>query len=90
MLKSIILGWSFLAAGIGCFVGRIALAAYFMGVRPAKPRAELEQTYLFNQHGGVVYLTHSESIFLMGLIVSAVLLIAVGGYIVNNSRAAQR
>jgi len=43
-------------------------------------------------HGGAggVYLTQSESILLMGLIVSAVLLIAVGGYIVNNSRAAQR
>jgi hypothetical protein len=74
----------------GCFVGRIVLAAHFMGVRPAQPRAELGLTYSFNQHGGVVYLTHFESIFLMALIVSAALLIAVGGYIINNSRVAQR
>jgi hypothetical protein len=90
MLKSVILGRSFLAAGIGCFVGRIALAAYFMGARPAQPRAELGLTHSFNQHGGVVYLTHIESIFVMALFVLAALLIAVGGYIINNSRAAQR
>jgi hypothetical protein len=89
MLKSIVLGWSVLAAGIGCFVGRIVLAAYFMGVRPAKPQAELGLTYAFNQHGGVVYLTHFESIFLMILFASAALLIAVGGYIINNSRTAK-
>jgi hypothetical protein len=89
-LKSIILGWSFLAAGIGCFVGRIALAAYFMGVRPSQPRTDLGLTYSLNQHGGVVYLTNIEGIFLIALFVLAALLIAVGGYIINNSRAAHR
>jgi len=55
-----------------------------------KNRNELGLTYSFNQHGGVVYLTHFESILLMALIVSVALLIAVGGYIINNSRVAQR
>jgi hypothetical protein len=89
VLKSIVCGIFVLAAGIGCFVGRIILAAYFMGVRPTKPQAEMGLTYAFNQHGGVVYLTHFENMLLTALFVSAALLLAVGGYIVNNSRAAK-
>jgi hypothetical protein len=82
MSKSIVLGYSVLAAGGGCFVGRIVLAAYFVGVRPAKPQPELGLTYAFNQHGGIVYLTHFESVFLMALFVSAALLFAIGGYVI--------
>ena len=89
MLRSIVFGRCVLAAGIGCFFGRIALGSYFMGVRPTKPQAELGLTYPYNQHGGIVYLTHFESIFLMALFVSAAILIAVGGYIYNNWRADQ-
>lgn len=37
-----------LAAGIGCFVARIVLAAYLMGVRPTKPQPELGLTFAFN------------------------------------------
>jgi hypothetical protein len=80
--KSIVLGYSVLAAGGGCLVGRIVLAAYFVGVRPAKPQPELGLTYELNQHGGIVYLTHFESIVLVALFVSAALLIAIGGYVI--------
>jgi hypothetical protein len=45
--------------------------------------------YAFNQHGGIVYLTHLESILPKALFVSAAILIAVGGYIYNNWRADQ-
>jgi hypothetical protein len=48
------------------------------------------QTYSLNQHGGVVYLTHIEGIFLIALFMLAALFVAVGGYIINNSRAAHR
>jgi len=76
-------------AGLACLVGRAVLAAYLVGVRPKTPQSELGLTYPFNQHGGIVYLTHFESIFLMALFVSAAILIAVGGYIYNNLRADQ-
>jgi hypothetical protein len=88
-LKRFVFGIGVLAAGIGCFVGRIVLASYFMGVRPTTPQPDIGLTSAFNQHGGVVYLTRIEHIFLTALFVSAALLIGVGGYIINNSRAAK-
>jgi hypothetical protein len=84
-----VFGIFLLAAGIGCFVGRVVLAAYFMGVRPTKAQPELGLTFVFNQHGGLVYLTHFEVFVLAALFVAAALLIAIGGYIINNSRVAK-
>ncbi len=89
LLKSKVFGSSVVVAGLACLVGRAVLAAYLVGVRPKTPQSELGLTYPFNQHGGIVYLTHFESIFLMALFVSAAILIAVGGYIYNNLRADQ-
>jgi hypothetical protein len=89
MLKSRVLGYSVIGAGLACFVGRAVLAAYFVGARPKTPQVALGLTYPFNQHGAVVFLTHFENIFLMSLFVAAAILIAIGGYIYNNWRADQ-
>jgi hypothetical protein len=89
VLKSPLIGKILLAVGIGCFVGTIGISLYFMGARPAKPHPELGMIYAFNQRGGIVYLTHLESILPKALLVSAAVLIAVGGYIYNNWRADQ-
>jgi hypothetical protein len=89
VLKRFVFGIGVLAAGIGCFVGRIVLASYFMGVRPTTPQPDIGLTSAFNQHGGLVYLTHFEIFVLAALFVAAALLIAIGGYLINNSRAAK-
>ena len=89
VLKSPIVGKVVLAVGIGCFVGTIGISLYFMGGRPSKPHPELGMIYAFNQHGRIVYLTHLESMLPEALLVSAAVLIAVGGYIYNNWRADQ-
>jgi hypothetical protein len=89
VLKSLIVGKIFVAAGIVCFAGTVGISLYFMGARPGKPRPEFGMIYAFNQHGGIVYLTHLESMLPKALLVSAAVLIAIGGYIYNNWRADQ-
>jgi hypothetical protein len=89
LLRSKVFGSSVAVAGLACLIGRAVLAAYLVGVRPKTPHSELGLTYPLNQHGGIVYLTHFESISLMALFVSAPLLFAVGAYIYNNWRADQ-
>jgi hypothetical protein len=89
LLKSKVFGFVVFVAGLACFVGRAILAAYFVGVRPRIPQIEHGLTYPFNQHGGIVYVTHFEDVFLMALFVSAAILLAVGGFIYNNWRADQ-
>jgi hypothetical protein len=90
VLKSLVVGKILLGSGIGCFVGNMMISSYFMGARPTNPRPEFGLIYAFNQHGGIVYLTHFESILPKALFITAALLIAVGGYIFNNSRAAKQ
>jgi hypothetical protein len=60
ILKSKVVGIIALVAGIGCFLFRILISSYFMGARPANPDPEVGLIYAFNQHGGIVYLTHFE------------------------------
>ena len=87
ILKSLRVGMIFLAMGIGCFIGTAGISSYFMGARPGIPQPESGMIYAFNQHGGIVYLTHVESLLPKVLFVAAAIFIAVGGYIYNNWRA---
>jgi hypothetical protein len=89
VLKSKVFGFSLVGAGLACLIGRAILTSYLVGVRPKAPQSELGLTYQFDQHGGIVYVTHFESIFQMTLFVSAAILMALGGFIYNNWRAEQ-
>ncbi len=86
MVTSSFFGRSLLATGIGCFGARIVLSAYFMDHRPGNPHADLGQTFAFNQHGAIVYLTHWESVLLTGLFILAAIFVALGAYMMNNPK----
>ena len=84
---STVVARSLLVAGGVCFASKLILSAYFMGHRPTKPEIELGLTFAFNQHGGVVYLTHYESILLSVLFWAAAFLMGAGASIIISSRA---
>jgi hypothetical protein len=86
MVKTAIVARSLFGTGVSCFVGRLLLSAYFMGHRPTTPQIELGRHYAFNQHGGVVYLTQGESLFLTGLFWAAAIAMAVGASMFLGSR----
>jgi hypothetical protein len=43
----ILVGKMFLAAGIGCFVGKVEIPLYLMRARPGKPQPEFGMIYPF-------------------------------------------
>lgn len=84
-----VIGRCLLALGLAGFIGRLLLSAYFMGHRPTKPETELGLIFAFNQHGGIVYLTHYESLLLSVLFWGSLLLIGVGASFIINLRASK-
>jgi hypothetical protein len=87
MRISTVVGRGLLGAGVAGFGAKLILSAYFMGHRPTKPETEPGLIFAFNQHGGIVYLTHYESILVRVLFWASVLLIGVGASLIINSRA---
>jgi hypothetical protein len=87
MAISAVVGRGLLGVGVAGFAGKLILSAYFMGHRPTKPETELGLIFPFNQHGGIVYLTHTESLLVGVLFWGSLLLIGIGASLFINSRA---
>jgi hypothetical protein len=87
MAISTVIACGLLGVGIASFIGKLILSVYFMGHRPMKPETEQGLVFAFNQHGGIVYLTHFESELVSILFWGSLLLIGIGASLIINSRA---
>jgi hypothetical protein len=84
-----VIGRGLLGVGVAGFIGKLLLSTYFMVHRPTEPDNVNGLIFAFNQHGGIVYLTHFESILVSVLFWGSLLLIGVGASIIINSRASK-
>jgi hypothetical protein len=87
MTISTFVGRGLFGIGIAGLISKWLLSAYFMGHRPAKQETGVGLTFAFNQHGGIVYLTHFESELVSILFWGSILLIGIGASLIINSRA---
>lgn len=79
-----------LGVGVFCFAALFVLSGYFMGNRPHEPQLELGLVFQFQQHGGVVYLTHYERLLMSALPWVAASLIGAGAAILANLRTSNK
>ena len=74
------------ACALALWFGHIALFLQYTGTRPKAPRPESGQIYSINNHGTVVYLNYSETMYLRLLAGSAVA-IFIGGVVLDRFAA---